>query len=297
MTGLFINSKEPVCGVHEFGKNLYAILKPSQRIQWHYSDRPSMPSPISYDFILYNWSLLIGGWIAGAPFKEIASRQLLVYHDGDPGGGWDGILFSDPTMAPHDNWHPIGRPLPWFDPARAQSTRNGPIIGVHGFLGAWADRVVSRVKEEFQFATIRLQLPFSKFCDPSGGQAMSMAARCREIVRGSQINLEVSHLFLEQPKLLEWLSGNDLNCYMRPPKMHWTGVSSAPDCALAVRRPVAINRCNCFRHLHDCRPSIMVEDSSLMEIIGNGLGPLIPLYQKWSPESVRAQVEDVLLGL
>lgn len=307
MNALFINGSTGACGVAQYGLNLFHILEVSAFFGWDYCEPKSEDElkevmvHTNPSLCLVNYQALIGGFLANAPFPWMPN-PVLVYHDCQiDESKWKAILFSDPTMEPHGKWHPIGRPLPGFSPNNKSRPRweeyAGPVIGVHGFLGAWADRVVSRVKEEFQFATIRLQLPFSKFCDPVGVQASSMAQRCRDMIRGSQIKLEISHNFFEQPQLLDWLASNDLNCYMRPPEMHWTGVSSAPDCALSVRRPVSVNRCNAFRHLHDCRPSITVEDSSLMEIIGNGLSPLMPLYQKWSPENVRTQVEAVLLGL
>jgi hypothetical protein len=102
---------------------------------------------------------------------------------------------------------------------------------------------------------------------------------------------------LAQAQLLEWLRENDLNCYLRDPAWNWRGVASAPDCALAVRRPLAVNKCNAFRHLHGLTPSICVEDQSLSQIIGNGLSPLVPLYKQFAPEIVQRQVEDVLASV
>lgn len=236
-----------------------------------------------------------------APFANVG-KQVLFYHDlGINEKFWDAILFADPTMKPHGKWHPIGRPIPEFKPEKAHyhhdHSNDGPVIGCHGFLGAWADNVVSIVMKEFEYATVRLHLPFSPFCDPAGAMALETARHCRQMIDPARIHLDITHDFMTQPQLLEWLSQNDLNAYLRPVGMNWNGVSSACDCALAVRKPIAINRSNAFRHLHGTNPSICVEDCTLSDIISNGLDPLIPAYQAWSPENIRRQVEEVLLSL
>jgi hypothetical protein len=41
-------------------------------------------------------------------------------------------------------------------------------------------------------------------------------------------------------------------------------------------------------------PSICVEDNSLKTIIDNGFGPLIPLYEKYSPANVCHDFENII---
>lgn len=300
MNCLLVNYPESACGVSQYGRNLWENLRDSTQIHWKYCEPSTvgelhayaMPSP---DAILYNWQSGQGGFLTESPFSWIKGRQFLCYHDNDINESvWAGIFFSDPGMTPHGNWHPIGRPLPKFE-SPSPKFHEVPIIGCHGFIGAWADQVVSRVIGEIEFATIRLNLPFAKYGDSTGAQARTMAEHCRNMVLGKpDIKLEISHDFLPMDKLLAWLSENDLNCYIRPANMNWRGVSSAPDAAIAVKRPIAINRCNAFRHLHFCTPSICVEDNSLLEIIGNGLSPTTRLRVEWSPENIRQQIESVL---
>lgn len=303
MRAMFVNTIEPVCGVRQFGINLFTILRHrDRRIEWWYAECHSYENLIASfnhctpDVIVYNWAPLIGGYLSGAPF-HLPVKQVLVYHDGDVAGNWNAILFADPTMPSHDNWHPIGRPIPEWKQTPRYLAAKGLAIGVHGFLGAWSDRVVTQVIKEFEYATVQLLLPFARYGDADGRKAMSIVSRCQELTSGTGVNLSVRHDFLPQNELLEWLAQNSLNCYLRPPEMTWRGVSSAPDCALAVRRPIAISHCNAFRHLHGTTPSICVEDSSLKDIISHGLSPLVPLYDKWSAENVRKQVEDILLAL
>jgi hypothetical protein len=336
MNALFINAYgEQACGVWQFGMNLYAILKDSENISWRYGEailpklkegtvvlRP--PSEITVrppasrdgigaypvvpladmkdrvDWVLYNWSSLMGGWLNEAPFPWF-KKQAVIYHDGEVAEQYDAIFFSSPLATMSGKWHIIGRPIPCVNPlsrfsGENRSTPSQLTIGCHGFRGAWADEVVKRVMQEFEGARIRLQLPASEYCDPEGTYARAMADRCRAMVAGSSTQLMINHNFLTQPQLLDWLYENHLNCYIRPLNS-WRGISSAPDAALAVNKPLAVNCSSAFRHLHQLKPSIVIDESSLTEILGNGLSPLINFKQRYcNPEIIRNQVESVMLA-
>lgn len=309
MNALFVNYPEPACGVAQFGRNLWQILKDSNNVRWAYAEPEtvgelrsisSMPTP---DVVLYNWQSGQGGILNDAPFDWLRCKQALVYHDNDINDRWDAMLFADPTFTPYGKWHVIGRPLPTiknpFHKVVDGRPHDVPWIGCNGFIGAWADQVVHRVCSEMEYALIRLNLPFAKYGDSNGDGARAMADRCRSIASGSPgIQLQIRHEFLGPDQLINWLAHNDLNCYIRPPGMNWRGISSAPDFALAAGRPIAINKCNAFRHLHRLSPSICVEDSSLMEIFSNGLSPLVAFKAKWcDPERIRDEVESVLMKL
>lgn len=304
LNAIFVNPTNPVCGVHAYGVNLFHNLEGSTRCRWTYLEpenigalraAASMPSP---DAVVYNYSSLIGSFLSEAPFSWINCPQAFVFHDAEVNERFDAIFFSDPTFTPYGKWHVLGRPLPKAPSLIVPDRTKLPTFGVHGFLGAWADQLVHRVTQEFENANIRLLLPYARYGDANGDAARAMADRCRSMVNNSAITLEISHDFLPQPQLLEWLASNDMNVYIRPPEMQWRGVSSATDSALAVNRPIAINKSSAFRHLHSLSPSICVEDSSLTEIFSNGLSPLVAFKAKWcEPEVIREQVESVLMKL
>ena len=299
---LFCNTLPAECGVHYYGNNLAAVLKTNPELQVTLAcfasldecrqaaelDRP--------DFILYNWQQMIGGWMAGAPFDGLG-KQVFVYHDLDARfDAFHAILFSDPTMTPHGNWHPIGRPLN-FVPLPVLAVSERLTVGVNGFLGAWASGAVAAAAAAFPGCHFRLQMPFSTFCDGQGDMARQSATLCAVIASAYGCTLEASHDNLRWPELVAWLARNDLNCYVRPVAMNWRGVSSVLDGAMCAGRPIAINRCNAFRHLHDCRPSICIEDRSLKEILETGIEPLVPYYYEFSPAQVSEEVFRILSRL
>ena len=304
---LFVNSSEPHCGVHQYGKNLFAVLKGSKRIKFWYVEPSGYPELLSlalknrFDAMFWNWAPGIGGWMAGRYPFGFAVKNIAVYHDGhlDP-SRFDAVLFSDPTMPSKGKWHSIGRPLPeWeWEPGDGPNPRRpAPWIGVNGFLGAWAPIAVRKILSDFKAAHIRLLLPAATYGDPTGASAQVSAHQCRDLCAGKpDISLEVCHDFLSTYNLLRWLRLNDLNVYMRDLPPTWRGVSSVLDPALAARRPIAVNLCVAFRHVHGLNPSICAEHNSLPTILENGTKPLEPLYKEWAPHRIRAQVEEVIAG-
>lgn len=296
-TILFCNSQERQCGVYQYGRNLFDSLATSKKFNFVYLENGEcaqhMPAAV-----IYNWHPDMGGWMAQAPFADLKAKQILVYHDWQPDTSkFDAVIFSDPTMEDHDNWHSIPRPLPQWIPGSPLIGRNAndPIIGVHGFYGATANLVVEQVAKEFESAVIRLHLPFAHYGDQDGAKAREMVHLCMKLLdEHPKICLTYSHQWLDTNALLGWLSYNDMNCYLRDTKAEWKGVSSALDAALAVRRPLAINKCQGFRHVFACEPSICVEDRSLKEILATGIEPLKPLYEQNSREKLLARMEQIL---
>lgn len=300
---LFVNTREPKCGVHQYGRSLYYVLQhrlgiPSQH-SIHYGTFDSKEHfleaylHVKPDVTIYNWQAGIGGWMSEAPFAGMG-RQVLAYHDLEANfSQFDAILFSDPTMKQHDNWYPIGRPLRHQIYMPIRMNANVPVIGINGFIGAWAELAFSHIANHFDRAHIRMHLPYAVYGDGSGIRANAAASECRQALPEG-FTMEVSHDFMEWDDLVMWLAKNDINCYIRDPAMHWRGVSSACDAAMCARRPIAVNSCDAFRHLHDCSPSIMVEHRTIPEIMQGGLSPLIKKYEDYSHEVVSEQVLKVL---
>jgi len=294
MKVLFINPEKQRCGVHQYGKRLYSILAESKKMEMINCAMNESP-PV--DVVIYNWHPIIDPGMSAIGFLPPGCekvKRVIVYHDGEINDSLvDAVLFSDPSSPSNRNkWHHIGRPLPDFLPRPHSKIGDQIIIGIHGFCGAWATRVVEKVSAEYERATVRMLLPPSDHCDPSAATARAVFDQCSAI-RGDGITLEVTHDFLTELGLLEWLSHNDVNCFIRDPAPS-SGISSALDAALAVRRPIAINRHPMFRHMTNLEPSICVDDLSIGQIIRNGLTPLVPVYERNRREMVRDEIELII---
>lgn len=295
----FINSVNPICGVHQYGRCLHAMLSPSTEFEFRYCQfhtkeelfeavRNSNPQ-----CIIYNWQSGIGDWMSEAPFKSLGPKQILVFHDLKVNDGFDRIIFSDPTAQNNGIWRHIGRPIPIWTPTKKPNNPI-PVIGLHGFMGAWAWGVLKVITKDFEEAIVRVHMPYAAYGDGDGAIANGMAGAIHNAIKGTGIKVQIQHEFMPSLNdLLGWLSQNDINCYVRD-YGPWRGVSSALDAALAVNRPIAINKCEAFRHIYTRCPFICVEDHSLQEIYTMGLKPLKQFKEEWSPERVRASVENVI---
>jgi hypothetical protein len=93
--------------------------------------------------------------------------------------------------------------------------------------------------------------------------------------------------------MLDFLAGNTVNIFLYDVHKN-RGLSSVIDWALAAHRPIVINKCGMFRHIYNAKPSICIEDSSLKDIIKNGITPLIPFYNEWTPEKFIQRYENII---
>lgn len=175
-----------------------------------------------------------------------------------------------------------------------QKTDTIPIIGFQGFgfRHKGIDRLARQIQHEFDEAIFRLHIPFSYFMDPNGNEARERVMEVKQIITKPGIKIEVSHDFLSDEKIVEWLSRNTINCYFYD-YLPGFGIASSPDYAIASRKPIAINNSRMFINLHDLTPSIEIEKTSLKQIIQNGIKPLIPLYEKYKHENVVKDYENI----
>jgi hypothetical protein len=248
-----------------------------------------------FDVVIYNYHPGINDAIAKAPYR-CKAKQVGIFHEGDFEKKFDLWLFSDPTQLDTKQIKYIGRPLPEWEPTPRDYDKSKPFtVGLNGFCGAWAQSMVAGLLRWETNFKLRLALPPSDHCDPLGHRARSTVLACLSMLPNS-VEVDACHDFMSEADLLTWLSGNDLNCYVRSPEPS-VGVSSALDLAMAVRRPIAINRHNMFRHLWGCQPTIILEESSVRSIIHNGLMPLVPAYARNSREMVRTEVETIFEAL
>lgn len=302
MRAYLINPPLERCGVHQYGTRMFDLLRPSTKIEFLYVSTGNLPLIIEPDAVLYNWHPLIDpgcSVLRTLPPELSHCKKVIFYHDGEVYDELvDAILFSNcATIADCSlKWHYIGRPLSLHVSKAAPPSAGELVIGLHGLIGAWAATMTTHVLDAYQTnVKIRMLLPPSDYCDPAATSAASALAMARaQLPHG--VTLEASHEFLSEPELLDWLASNHANCYVRN-QFPSNGISSVLDLALSAKRPIIINRHPMFRHLHDCKPSICLEDTKMPDIIANGLSPLVPHYQRNDPAVVRAEVENVLLGL
>ncbi len=304
---LIVSHKEKQCGVQEYGLNISKTLKKSTKYSFVYAECSSskelldIVNQVKPSAIIYNYHPLTLAWIDRTILQsinvpqigiiheitqqvaDVANNQLFQYHIG-----------PDPTLHPRN---PIvfqtGRiVLPYTNNHKLPEITT---IGSFGFglEGKGFEKVITTVQQEYDEALIRLHIPFATFADADGSQAIAVAQRCQQLIVKPGIKLSLSHDFLSQEQLLDFLAQNTLNAFFYE-KYDYRGISSTIDHALAVKRPIAITKSNMFRHILSAKPSICIEDSSLKQIIDNGIAPLVPFYNEWSEANFILDYERML---
>lgn len=271
---LFINHKEHNCGVADYGRRLFAILQPHMDIT--YCD--DVPDFTGYDIALYNYH---HATLPNVTADDHRVKHVALYHESFLN------FLPDQVINVTDLPRPLFEGVPKTEPYSIM-----PVIGSFGFgfPGKGFSRICHLVKEQFKTALIRFNIPFAKFGDADGYHAMNQAVKCREILEGSNIELEVCLSFLPQYQLLEWLQSNHINLFLYADS-HGRGISSSTDYALSVRRPIGISSSEMFRHLPR---EICVDNISIPDLIAKGIEPLRKVYEANSNIKLVEVVKNLL---
>jgi hypothetical protein len=330
---LFVSHKKAQCGVYEFGKNITDVLQYSKRYQFirvECSSLTELQTAITENApagIIYNYIPSVLPWVATKIVPKlyqnnIASIQIpqigiiheITQHVADTAANYkkkllfdevshfsnslfDFYIAPDPTLLLRNPLlYKTGRLIPAYQNKFPVSSK--PIIGSFGFGTPQKgfEKIVQLVQQEFDEAVIRLNIPAADFGgDEEGVNARAIAARCKAMIIKPGIQLIVSHEYMDNKTMLDFLAQNTVNVFLyEHDETSGKGLSSAVDNAMAVQRPVAISNSVTFRHLFDVEPSVCVTKNSLKTIIKNGFVPLQKHYDEWNAENLLWEYERIL---
>lgn len=292
---LFINSQQPNCGVYQFGKRVYNIIRKSTKYGFPYleglQDYENTCKVYQPKAIIINYHPSTMPYITHGFLNNLKIPKLAIYHE-VPITGFDYYINPDPTYFEHDNIFVTGRPL--FEYNKTFTLPDFPIVGSFGFGfdNKRFDKIVDLVNSEFDDALIRLHIPYAYFGDVGGDNAKRIAEYCKTKSRKPTIRVEVTHHFLNNDQLLDFLAQNTINVFMFD-NMYGRGISSSTDYALSVRRPLAITNNWMHRHIRNANPTITLDNAPLKWIIEKG-DTLEKYRQLWSDENLIRDYERIL---
>ncbi len=248
---------------------------------------------INPDAILYNYYSSTMPWLTIKTVRKIFRPHIDIIHevnqnlaDSIDDSFFDFHIAPDPTLLLKN---PIvfktGRLVPRYE--NSFPLPSIPTIGSFGFgtYGKGFERLILTVQDEFDKASIRLHIPFAAFGDADGSSARAIAEQCKALITKPDIDITITHDFLDKKQLLDFLAQNSINAFFYE-ENKGRGISSVIDSALAVQRPIAISKSHMFRHIRNANPSICIEDSSLRQIINNGYEPLSKYRDDWTKENL-----------
>ena len=304
---LFVNYKEQRCGVYQWGKNILEAISKSEKYQFHYVEVLNLEELDSYvaksecEAILYNYHPQTLTFLNPSMERRYRQVNIALMHemtqaeaDSMPDRFFQYYVMGDPTLVENNPAvFKTGRLiLPYTN---TKKTPDVVTIGTFGFsVGSKGyQRLIDVVQDEFDEAIIRVHIPSNGIIDADGAVANRHFEECRRRIRKPGVRVQPSHEFLDRDAMLDFLAGNTINAFLYD-YLKVAGISSSPDHALAVKRPMVITKSIMFRHLQSVQPSITIEESSLKEIIRNGFEPLTHLYDLWNPNNLRLEYENIL---
>lgn len=304
---LFVSYEERQCGVYQYGKNLFNAISKSQRYDFHYAgvknfeEIDSQVNKLNCEAIIYNYHPQTLKFINPDLARRYKQVNIAVMHemtqaeaDRMPDKFFQHYVMGDPTLIENNPAvFKTGRLiLPYTNTKKLPDVVT---IGTFGFsVGSKGyQRLIDVVQDNFDEAIIRVHIPCNGIIDAEGFAARQQVEECRQRIRKPGIQIEASHEFLDREAMLDFLAGNTVNAFLYD-QIKVAGISSSPDHAMAVQRPMAITKSIMFRHLHSIYPRITIEDTSLRQIIKNGIEPFAHLYTLWNEEHIRAEYESIL---
>jgi SAM-dependent methyltransferase len=326
---LFITHNKSRCGVYDFGERALDSLKNSNHFNFikvtsnSVDDLNKAITEYSPDAIIYNYTSTTLPWITRKLFRGVYFNKL--YHIKIPQIGiiheitqeiadtaspkkkicitkinklenslFDSYIASDPTLLLHNPLvNKTGRVIPKY--TNIFPKKNTVTIASFGFGTSKKgfENLVKKVQEEFENAEIKINIPFSEYCDKNGLKAKQYASDCKKLIYKDGIKLRITHNYFDQKQLLDFLAQSSLIAFFYEDRVG-RGISSVIDYALAVNRPIAISNSIMFRHILDTNPSICVEKNSLKKIILNDILPLNQFKREWTSEVLLWEYERII---
>lgn len=306
-TILIINSVEKQCGVYQYGLRVGKILSESKKNKFIYLELDSVQdlykSVEEYNpqFIIYNRCGVLH-WVTPEVVEQFRNKKIFQFNLIHNAYNYE--QFFDAYLHQHPYWKNVGerdfaipRPLPFYTKKENDKSSNVIRIGSFGFglINKYYDEVCRIVNEQFTIENVelRLHLTHGTYAG-SNQQPERIIESCKKNITRSNINLKITTDFIGDEELLEFLGDNDLNIFFYQDYHDYNGISSVIDYALAVEKPIAINKSSMYSHIINASPSICVEDNSLKDIISNGFSPLKERKDSWSHENFIDTVEKII---
>lgn len=249
--------------------------------------------------VFYMWHVSATNWMSDPvirnQFPQI--KHVAIHHDltqdivdnfsiEHHNGGFPYAITANPTIVGKHNVFVTTKLIP-PSPTIPYQESSIPIIGYQGFAFAHKGiaRLAHQVNQEFDECILRFHMAKSWFSDPNGMGIIQRINEIKAAITKPKIQVQVSTGMMETQDLVNWLSQNTINCYLYDFPLA-AGLASAPDYAIAARRPIAVSNNHMLRHFADCTPSVILsEHNTLMQIVANGFSPIEPLYQAYSKEN------------
>jgi SAM-dependent methyltransferase len=327
---LFVSHANQKCGVYQFGKTIFDVIKLSEKYNFRWVECDSLSllkdsiKQYTPDAIIYNYHPITMPWIVSkvltkvykSNITDIRILQIGIIHEitqdvADNATNYrnkflihnraslinklfDFYIAPDPTLLLKNPLvYKTGRLVPEYQ--NNFTLPDIPTIGSYGFgtPKKGFENIVKKVNDEFDYAKIRLNIPPADFGDADGKNAQTIAENCQKLITKPGIQLEVSHDFFEKNHLLDFLAQNSINVFLYEDNFG-RGLSSAIDYALAVQRPVCLSSSSMFRHILNTLPNKSIDKNTISQIMSDGFDSFQPFLTSWTKDILCWEYQRIL---
>jgi hypothetical protein len=316
MKVLFLNNVNQQCGVYQYGKRLYDILKTSKPELVNYiyieiscendyvasilNNAPGIHS------IIYNYHVITMSWLTNANIQRKV-KNIGILHE-SPGHLFDIMCSIDPTEQEMRNKYSIPRPIyenvdkllqnytpstPSIKAFIEYSEEGVPIFGSFGFgfLNKGFDKIVKIVNDQCDAAIIKFIVPGAHFDGNRDVTNSLMEKMCHNVPLKPAIKLMITHEFVSNEDILLFLKSNTMNIFLYD-DMHGRGISSTIDYALSVKIPLGISNSYMFRHIYSDK--ICLYKNSIAECMQNSVNCYSGFLEEYSNNKILQKFEKIL---
>jgi hypothetical protein len=281
---LFLNHKKQQCGVYQYGKRVFNILKKCRQVQYVYHE---VDSELEYNQILrryrnketliFNYHPSTMPWLNSSSIPQ-KQQTIGILHECDA-DFFTKKISIDPDAT--ESFHVYNIPRPLLDNISYRPSKqfeqfvsfgkeqDVPIFGSFGFgfQNKGFPKIVQMVNEQYDKAIIKMVITCAQF----GGEQETLCKTCQECFdenKKPDIILMIHTEFISEEDLLVFLRSNTMNLFLYD-RLEGRGISSTIDYALSVQRPLGISNSSMFRHIYDdkiCLDHYSIEECRLASL-------------------------------
>lgn len=296
----FINSKEPSCGVYQYGLRIWDAVKHTNRdIQYYEIGELSEFEQLDFtdvDIVFFNW--IEGGptgpfhWydhgVAERLKTEYNITTVTVKHTED----FSSAAF-DYQIDQDYNKSGFVRPLYQYDVTKPKPENKVPTIGSFGFAGDHKgfDDIIKLVNQQYDHACINLHITKAHYGDSAGFGQRRIIDSLKAIPRKPGIELNITEQFVTNEEILEFVHKNDIIVLA----YKYVGdISGVPDYVVSTNTPLAVTSVGAFNPVY-CE-KIDIDKYTIPEILqfnqtSNYIGNL---RSEWSQENMLNCFENLM---
>jgi hypothetical protein len=309
---LFLNHKIEKCGVYQYGRRVYDILKKTEDIEYIYKEVDCLQEyheclnlHPSLNYIIYNYHCSTMSWLTNDNIQK-KIKNIGIPHE-SPEYLFDIICNIDPNAVEIENNYSLPRPIyenvdeiiqnyqftnpEIIDFITKYTDTDLPIFGSFGFgfENKGFDKIVKMVNEQYDKAIIKLVIPIAHF-DPYP-MINQIRESCMSQNLKSGIKLMISHDFFSNEEILYFLKSNTMNLFLYD-EMIGRGISSTIDYAISVKRPFGISNSYMFRNIYS--DQICVYKNSIQYCMNNSIDLIDNLLKKYSNENMINKFKKII---